>query len=89
LLSPEGQKRLKDLMSGNAITRLTLKKIKAFPVAIPLFAEQEQIAERLEGMRTTINSTECELEKLQQLKSGMLTDLLTGRVRVPEIPNTI
>ena len=84
LLSPAGQKRLKDLMSGNAITRLTLQKIKAFRVAVPPFAEQALIAERLEGMRTTIDSTERELEKLQHLKSGLMTDLLTGRVRVPE-----
>jgi hypothetical protein len=28
------------------------------------------------------------LAKLHQLKSGLMTDLLTGRVRVPEIAST-
>ena len=35
LLSAEGQRRLKDGMSGNAITRLTLEKIKAFEIPVP------------------------------------------------------
>ena len=30
------------------------------------------------------HSTENELAKLRHLKSGLMTDLLTGRVRVPE-----
>jgi type I restriction enzyme S subunit len=84
LLSPTGQKRLKDLMSGNAITRLTLQKIKNFTVPLPPFEEQIWIAERLEECRSSIESTEHEMVKLQQLKSGLMTDLLTGRIRVPE-----
>jgi type I restriction enzyme S subunit len=84
LLSPMGQKRLKDLMSGNAITRLTLQKIKNFTVLLPPFEEQAWIAERLEGSKTLIESTEREMAKLHQLKSGLMSDLLTGRVRVPE-----
>jgi type I restriction enzyme S subunit len=84
LLSPTGQKRLKDLMSGNAITRLTLQKIKNFTVPLPPFEEQMWIAEQLEGCSIAIESTECEMVKLHQLKSGLMSDLLTGRVRVPE-----
>jgi len=31
-----------------------------------------------------LRSEERQLSKLQSLKSGLMTDLLTGRVRVPE-----
>lgn len=84
LLSPIGQGRLKDLMSGNAITRLTLQKIKAFLCPIPSFDEQQRIAIYLEQCSDAIQSCEREQTKLDRLKSALMSDLLTGRVRVPE-----
>jgi type I restriction enzyme S subunit len=84
LISPLGQKRLKDMMSGNAITRLTLQKIKNFVIPLPLFDEQINIAEQLRACGDSIVSIENELIKLTKIKSGFMSDLLTGRVRVPE-----
>jgi type I restriction enzyme, S subunit len=83
LLSPTGQKRLKDLMSGNAITRLTLQKIKNFVIPLPLYQEQRRIAAQLDTLNDSIESYEREVRKLSELKAGLMTDLLTGRVRVP------
>lgn len=83
LLSPLGQRRLKDLMSGNAITRLTLEKIRAFEIPVPSFEEQITIAEKLNAHEALIQQAEAELGRQIELRSGLAGDLLTGRVRVP------
>ena len=83
LLSPLGQRRIKDLMSGNAITRLTLEKIRAFEIPVPPFDEQVTIADKLNAHEALIQQTEDELAKQINLRIGLSDDLLTGRVHVP------
>jgi len=51
---------------------------------IPDPPEQHAIVERIETFELAIKVEEGTLSKLQQLKSGLMADLLTGRVRVPE-----
>jgi type I restriction enzyme, S subunit len=80
LLSPLGQRRLKDLMSGNAITRLTLQKIKAFETPVPSATEQRRIAEILSTLDETIEQTEALIVKYQQIKAGLMRDLFTRGV---------
>ncbi|MBU3915449.1 restriction endonuclease subunit S, partial [bacterium] len=82
LLSPIGQNRLKELMSGNAITRLTLTKINGFKILVPPTNEQEQIGECLKTFDKTVLSEKEQLSKYAQIKSGLMQDLLTGKVRV-------
>lgn len=82
LLSPQGQQRMKDLMSGNAITRLTLQKIRGFCVPCPQFVEQEKIGHILATQDRDIYAQRELLNKLNQQKSALMDDLLTGRVRV-------
>lgn len=77
LLSPLGQRRLKDLMSGNAIPRLTLQKIKAFKTPAPTSEEQRRIATILSTLDEVIEATEKLVEKHQQIKSGLMHDLFT------------
>ncbi len=84
LISPVAQKRIKDLMSGNAITRLTLQKIKDFTIPIPEPIEQQMMAKYFKECAKTISAYEAELESYKNIKSGLQDDLLTGRVRVPE-----
>jgi type I restriction enzyme S subunit len=50
-----------------------------FPTSIE---EQEQIATKIASIRTLINDENCNLVKTQQLKAGLMSDLLTGKVRV-------
>ena len=80
LLSLEGQKRLKELMSGNAIPRLTLTKINNFKVFQPVGSEQQLIADRLNSTKEKVDREKCYLEKLKEMKEGLMQDLLTGRV---------
>ena len=90
LLSSEGQQRLQDLMSGNAIRRLTLAKIKRFEIPVPPLPEQRMIAEILDTIDDAIQKTEAIIAKLEQVKQGLLHDLLTrgiddnGELRDPD-----
>jgi type I restriction enzyme S subunit len=77
LLSPMGQQRLKDMMAGNAITRLTLQKIKDFRVPIPPLEDQHVIAAVLDTADEAIAKTEAVIAKLKQVRAGLLHDLLT------------
>ena len=90
LLSPQGQQRLKDLMAGNAITRLTLKKIKDFTIPLPQVAHQQKIARILATLDNLIEKTESLIAKYQAIKQGMMHDLFTrgidehGHLRPPQ-----
>lgn len=79
-LSPDGQRRLKDLMSGNAITRLTLQKIKAFETPVPPTPEQRKIARILTTVDNLIEKTEALIAKYKAIKQGMMHDLFTRGV---------
>jgi type I restriction enzyme S subunit len=57
-------------------------QLKAFPLALANVPEQRQIILRLEDAAGRIASEELGLRKLLLLKSGLMDDLLTGRVRV-------
>jgi len=83
LLSGPGRKQIDDAMAGNAITRLTLAKIKALQVPMPPVEEQRQIAAALADADDLIATLERLIAKKQAIKQGMLQQLLTGRTRLP------
>ncbi|MBI3654235.1 MAG: restriction endonuclease subunit S [Acidobacteria bacterium] len=82
-LSVQGQQRMKDAMSGNAITRFTLEKIRKlrFPVA-PLH-EQRAIAEALSDVDELLGGLERLIAKKRDLKQAAMQQLLTGKTRLP------
>ena len=82
LLSPGCQQRIKDLMSGNAITRLTLERIKSFVIPLPGIKEQLRIIQPLNSHDTRIRTEEQYRDKLKLQKKGLMHDLLTGKVSV-------
>lgn len=61
---------------------LGLDKISNFIVPKPPLEEQRQIAVRLVALQTRIDADSSDYAKLATLKSGLMDDLLTGRVRV-------
>lgn len=83
ILSHPGQKRIKDAMTGNAITRLTLQKIRRLPFPVAPLPEQEAIVEVLSNADALIESLEQLLAKKRQLKQGAMQELLTGKKRLP------
>lgn len=82
-LSAQGQQRMKDAMSGNAITRLTLDKIRKlrFPVA-PL-PEQRAIATALSEVDGLLHGLDRLIVKKRDLKQAAMQQLLTGQTRLP------
>lgn len=57
--------------------------LNPIPICIQSADEQEEMILRILGQEASIKTNEEELAKLQSTKSGLMTDLLTGRVRVP------
>ena len=58
--------------------------LNPIPVCLPLEGEQEIIVDRVLVHEQAIKASESELRKLREFKTGLSSDLLTGRVRVPE-----
>lgn len=84
VLSHSGQRRIQDAMSGNAITRLTLEKIRNLRFSLPpTIAEQQAIAEALSDTDALIESLDQLLAKKRQIKQGAMQELLTGQKRLP------
>jgi type I restriction enzyme S subunit len=65
-----------------ARANLSLTDLRKYLVAKPKKVEQEIIAIRLNLIDETINKEIKYLNKLQTLKTGLMQDLLSGRVRV-------
>jgi len=70
-------------IKGTTFAEITLADLRQVPLAAPTdIQEQRQIGERLQAGDDSIRSLCRELGKLQLQKSGLMDDLLTGRVRV-------
>jgi len=76
-------KQLLIKMSGSALKRIVLRDIDNLMVAFPTNNdEQSQIANKIIEIEQKLKVEESYLTKLQMLKSGLMGDLLSGRVRV-------
>lgn len=82
ILSNFGQAQINEAMSGNAITRLTLQKIRALRFPVASHAEQAAIAGILTDMDAELTALETRRDKTRALKQGMMQELLTGRTRL-------
>ncbi|RCK47082.1 hypothetical protein TH25_16365 [Thalassospira profundimaris] len=69
-------------VKGSTFKEITLKKLKSLLITVPPIEEQNQIAEKFDGIETALNVSLEKLAQLQVLKSGLMSDLLSGRKRV-------
>jgi type I restriction enzyme S subunit len=83
LRSPLGQRTLEIARVGTTRGELSIAPLKRIAFAFPQKEEQDEIAEILEEQDVVIATHNAELAKLVQLRSGLMADLLTGRVRAP------
>jgi type I restriction enzyme S subunit len=72
-----------NLTSQTSIAHLTQEKLALLQVVLPPRSEQEKMVELWTTLDVGQQNEEIFLKKLQQLKSALMADLLTGRVRVP------
>lgn len=75
-------KRQIDENLGATINQITNKMINNFEVTIPKPEEQLNIANILSDMDSEIDILENKLQKAQQIKQGMMQQLLTGKIRL-------
>lgn len=68
---------------GATINQLTNAVLKSFEIYIPKsLSDQERIATILSDMDAELDALQKQLDKAQQIKQGMMQELLTGRVRL-------
>jgi type I restriction enzyme S subunit len=63
---------------------MTQTAVKEVPFLRPSLEEQERIVDRVQSLQDQQRSEKAYQDKLRQLKTALMQDLLTGRVRVPE-----
>jgi len=83
LRSANSQRFINSLVTTTANPSLTMGQIRTVYITYPKNKdEQNVISERLQTLNENIKKTTVELGKLQLQKSGLMHDLLTGKVRV-------
>lgn len=80
--SPLGQKIIQDEISGQAITRITLEKIRSFKITVPPLPEQRAIAQVLSTADAAIHTTEKLIAQKELRKKWLMQQLLTGKKRL-------
>jgi type I restriction enzyme S subunit len=82
--SPRFAAGVRKITGGVTRPKVTLADFRKLPVLLPPVEEQQRIEHMVRAMTHSIEEAEAALRKLRLLQSGLMSDLLTGRVRVPE-----
>lgn len=83
IYSGEVRRRIDALTGGTTNPHLNVAEVRGFAIPLPPWSEQQRVVARLSQQRELMIAEGGALAKLQSLKSGLASDLLTGRVRVP------
>jgi type I restriction enzyme S subunit len=75
--------------SGSAQPQLPARDFKTFSILIPALSEQNHIITNANSLDARYDQEVVNLEKLKNQKSGLMDDLLTGRVRVTPLMNVL
>jgi type I restriction enzyme S subunit len=74
--------QLINLATGGTMPVLNKKIVLSLQFIYPLIDEQNRISEKWQFLSNHIKNEEIKLFKLQSLKTGLMQDLLSGKVRV-------
>lgn len=75
--------------SGSGVPTLNRNDVHDFKIAVPPKPEQTAIAQILSDMDEEIQTLQTCLSKTQQIKQGMMQELLTGKVRLVQKPKEV
>lgn len=75
----------KEYNEASGVPSLNKNTLEQIEIYIPSVSEQTRITLILTDMDTEIEALENKLKKVQQIKQGMMQELLTGRVRLVQI----
>ncbi|MDI7925230.1 restriction endonuclease subunit S [Ferirhizobium litorale] len=82
LNSPNVQRQVDQITAGVTRPKVTLRDVRELKIALPEIHEQLAILERTLSIDNEIKGNGDILDKLRLQKSGLMDDLLTGRVPV-------
>ena len=86
LQSSIGQNEIKGSMAGQAITRITLEKLRAYKFNFPLYEEQTHLGLFFRRLDSQIAESRAVLEKSRQLKKAMLAKMFPANgEKIPKI----
>ncbi|MEQ9669922.1 restriction endonuclease subunit S [Coleofasciculus sp. G2-EDA-02] len=86
LNSEIGERLRLPLIRQVAVSGVSSEDIASLPIPKPSVEEQNRIISQIETYEKLIQTKELQQEKLKLLKKGLMTDLLTGKVRVKTDP---
>lgn len=81
------QNQIKQFNAGGNREGLNYQQIRSFKIPFPAASERKKIYDRLEHQNSVMDSHIKNLNKLRQLKTAIMQDLLTGKVRVTPLLN--
>ena len=80
------QQQIKNLTATTATPSLTMTQIRLLNIVVPCRKEEQKvIVDKITTISQTVNSYETQLEKLKRVKTGLMQNLLTSKVRVTEL----
>lgn len=74
---------------GSTQALLNLNSVRGLTVPLPPAVERQQIADLMNGSELRIKQEISKLKKLERTKIGLMDDLLTGRVRVTPLLESV
>ena len=88
LASPMYQQMMLDNAGGSTIKHIYITIVDKMNIAVPSYKEQQKIAAILTSVDDVIEKTQAQIDKLKDLKTGMMQELLTRGVGVDGKPHT-
>lgn len=82
MYSALGRKEINKFLTTTSQPALSMGNIRAIKVIVPPLHEQQKIAEILSSVDNQIDIYEKEKDKYEELKKGLMQQLLTGKIRV-------
>jgi type I restriction enzyme S subunit len=82
LMSEMAKNQMTNMSQTGTVTNLHLEEIRSISIPIPPLIEQKEIVERLKKIEDRISQEKETKDQLEDLKRGLMQDLLTGKVRV-------
>lgn len=79
---------IESMGTGSTVKGIKLDDIKVLPIDLPPLPEQKKIAAILTSVDDVIEKTQAQIDKLKDLKTGMMQELLTRGVGVDGKPHT-
>lgn len=76
------KEKLNSSAQGSTFTAINSGDLKGIKIGVPTLKEQQEIANILSSVDTQIEEYENKRAKLEELKKGLMQQLLTGKIRV-------